>query len=1243
MKTPRIRTRTIAALLLAPTALHAADRFWIDPTGGFFTDITNWSLTSGGAGGAAIPVVPDVANFTLASTYTVIFNPATTNLGLDVDNGNVTFDLNGNTYTLTNSVGIDIAELAGQTGRLTVRGGILAMDTNGDDVSLGVDVGATGFLTIAGNGRVGDGTIRPDMLAGLAGSGTLTLTDNGRADVLSLVAGQSAGSVGTISINAAAAAAMNVSGAADIGSAGTGLLTIQNGGALTVAGFSTLGLVPGGDGAATVTGAGSAWTAASFTVGEAGEGALTVSSGGLVSTALLNLAANANGAGIVTVTGAGSQLLSTGTQSIGRDGTGTLTVSSGGRVAGDTTAIIGSSTGSDGRATVTGAGSSWTVQSSVIVGNNGSGALTVSSGGEFQGAILTVGSNAGSVGVVTATGAGSILNITSNIVIGNLGTGTLNVETGAEVYAVDLTVGDPAGVAIGTFNLHGGSVFVADDFVRTGNFNFSSGLLQVAGDFQPNAVATTFTLNGTTSADLPTLDLIGSGSTGNITATVIGSNHRGEFRLREGRGFAPGAGGLSLGALPGGNGVLKVESGAVLTTTGTLAVGGTGVSTGGTGVLTIDGGTVDVGTARVFGGGTVHLENGTLAADSLLFFSGSSFHWTTGTVRLDAVTTSVDDLLAARLLGPAKTLQAGQFLSTPGTGGFTMNLNGTMTVDGGTIDAETVNNNATLDLRSGTAAGRTAFNNNGLLLLGGPLAITGATTGFTNNGTIRGSGQILASLTNAVAGRIEVIAGERLFINTSGAPVNSGTISVIGGELQVDDAMTNSASTGFISARDAILRFSGVTNNGAFAFSNGTVDVYGDITQNVGGRITISNGGIANFYDDVVIQPGAASVQATALGATVSRAVFFGSYNGGLTGGGQAFIEGDHRPGNSPALITFGGDVVYGTFANLEMELGGTARGTQYDALNVAGNLAFNGTMTVPLISGFQPAFGNVFNLFDFGSRTGTFTTVNLPALIPGLAWSQASLYTAGEIEVVLDLALASRTWDGGGVNNAWSTDNNWLTDVEPLNNGAASLIFAGNVRLAPSVDTPWNVAAITFDNTAGAFTISGPQAITIGAGGITNNDTQTQMITAAITLSASESFNAAAGDLSISSIALAGQTLAFTGINDVTLATASGSGTINKNNAGDLDITGALGTGGVTLNANAGETNIGANETFTALNIANGATVTLGAIAPAPAFAAVPEPGIGALLLSALGFLGTWRGGFRGAHSSRVLVSASR
>ena len=46
-------------------------------------------------------------------------------------------------------------------------------------------------------------------------------------------------------------------------------------------------------------------------------------------------------------------------------------------------------------------------------------------------------------------------------------------------------------------------------------------------------------------------------------------------------------------------------------------------------------------------------------------------------------------------------------------------------------------------------------------------------------------------------------------------------------------------------------------------------------------------------------------------------------------------------------------------------------------------------------------ANGATFNLFDWGSATGTFSAVNLPSLDGPLSWDQSNLYTNGTITVI--------------------------------------------------------------------------------------------------------------------------------------------------------------------------------------------------------------------------------------------------
>ena len=92
-----------------------------------------------------------------------------------------------------------------------------------------------------------------------------------------------------------------------VGSNGTGMLVIQNGGTLTdIGGF--VGNLPGSQGTVTVSGAGSTWTnIGTLVVGGLGTGTLTIQNGGTVNSGGGgSVGLSAGSTGTVTVTGPGS-------------------------------------------------------------------------------------------------------------------------------------------------------------------------------------------------------------------------------------------------------------------------------------------------------------------------------------------------------------------------------------------------------------------------------------------------------------------------------------------------------------------------------------------------------------------------------------------------------------------------------------------------------------------------------------------------------------------------------------------------------------------------------------------------------------------------------------------------------------------------------------------------------------------------------------------------------------------------
>jgi hypothetical protein len=415
----------------------------------------------------------------------------------------------------------------------------------------------------------------------------------------------------------------------------------------------------------------------------------------------------------------------------------------------------------------------------------------------------------------------------------------------------------------------------------------------------------------------------------------------------------------------------------------------------------------------------VNLTGGTLKLNIVNVASGAVVNWSSGTVNFataPTISASMLDLLLAgtHTLGVNRTLSA-----TAGT----LTLTTPLTLTGGAISATTIDLNANMDIGAFSnisatntitlepgktiqlgdfatlAATTSVTNNGGTLILQGPLAnVTGLMV--NNAGFVSGTGRFIGGLNNGAAGTIRVETGDDVIIDTAG-PTNLGTIELAGGTVEYSQTLSNLAG-GTISGR-GVFRGSaatpggnGLSNLGVMSFSAGITDIYGDVNNGAGGKIVAAGASTVTFYDDVVNNGDIRTV----LG---SRTVFFGGVSGAgtFTGGGTTEFEGDLKPGNSPANVTFGGNVVIGPTAGTVIELAGTTKGAQYDSLTIAGNVSLGGALDVVLLGGFVPSPGQSFNILTAaGGIDGTFDETNLPALAGGLYFNLTSTSTAINLTV---------------------------------------------------------------------------------------------------------------------------------------------------------------------------------------------------------------------------------------------------
>jgi hypothetical protein len=107
-------------------------------------------------------------------------------------------------------------------------------------------------------------------------------------------------------------------------------------------------------------------------------------------------------------------------------------------------------------------------------------------------------------------------------------------------------------------------------------------------------------------------------------------------------------------------------------------------------------------------------------------------------------------------------------------------------------------------------------------------------------------------------------------------------------------------------------------------------------------------------------------------------------------------------PGSSPGVFLIDGNYTQDGIGSLQIEIAGYTRGSQYDALVTNSIATFAGTLSVSLTSGFSPVAGDQFDILDWGTRSGTFSTLQLAALPNGLTWDTSRLYTLGILQVAV-------------------------------------------------------------------------------------------------------------------------------------------------------------------------------------------------------------------------------------------------
>jgi hypothetical protein len=980
---PRILLIAILSALFFPlTALAQCTSTWQGGGSG------NWNLAGNWNGG--IPT----------SSSNTCINTAGSTVTLNVAGASSTLTLGASTDTLA----ISNAESLTVSGATISNAGSIGLNSTGSTTELiigasNVTLSGTGTLTMSSSlGNFIFGSVGTDVLtnqstiqgAGSLGHGQMGLNNSGtinanQTTTLTLQITSSATAINTGTIEATSGATLEIFGG-----------TYTNTGGTILNNASTLLL----DGGVIINGG---------TLSQVGAGHIELS-GSTINTALTNTSTGI----IETMAGnntIGGTLTNVAGGQVKIDNATSLTLGAGSSVS-NAGSIILNSTGSTteliiGASNVTLSGTGTLTMSNslgnFIFGSVGTDVLTNQSTIQGAGSIGNGQMGLSNSGTIDADQAATMLTlqITSGATATN--TGTLEASAGATLFVVGgtysqsglgkfLATGANSEVLLDATNITGGTLtgasggkFVAENGTTLNGVTINTGTMFNVNNAQVlNLAAGTITNKGTinlTSTSSTTEISINGAVTLASTGKLILSNSASNFIL--------------------GSGSLTNQN-------------------------TIQGaGNIGDGQIAVLNSGTIS------AVDSITLFIDTNSTGFTNNVGTKQGTLSVNahDTL---------TIEGGPFNNFSGTtltGGI-YKVSGTL----GFAGANIVTNAASITLTGATAEIlNTTSSANGLANLaanasGSTFALAGGakfnTMGnFTNNGTLNvGAGDKFSTGTNGAS---------NLTNYNSGTSTLTGGIYILAGTGQIqfnnggnaNDIVTNAANI-TLSSTSTLSSFidqTGANALGHFATnaSNGSFTLSADRNFTTGGNLT--NAGIMNIQKStgtgstaliiggtgVYSQTGGTTTVdgrlAASGGINISGGFLYGNA-AGITNGNQGTLAGNLsltggtlNPGDGLKKI---GDLnITGTFTEsgagiLNIDLDGTVANTKYDVLNVSGAATLGGTITIDLITGFNPVVGNAWDVLNYASATGAFTTVNLPTAPVGDHY----VFTCGATDCTLTL-----------------------------------------------------------------------------------------------------------------------------------------------------------------------------------------------------------------------------------------------